>query len=123
MNREIMTAMPIGMLSSLVVTISYIPDYDSEDLRACEVPSPETVAVPGLYLEKFLDEAYLGLNLEEYIRDYEEENMPTLAEYITTYEGFCPQIVNAMYVDEMGRVKVLDLECIDQFPSALDMGQ
>lgn len=115
METELMTAMPIGMLESLVLTVTYAPDYQNRSL-ADEVPQAETVVIPQLYLEAFLEDAQFRFNLEEYCEPEESE----FDKHITNHKGWCPQLVNAMYVDMMGKLVVVDLECSSPFPSAFD---
>ncbi|BAV81225.1 hypothetical protein [Vibrio phage VCPH] len=113
---ELMTAMPIGMLESLVLTVTYAPDYQNRSL-AEEVPPAETVCIPQLYVEEFLEAAQFRFNLEEYCEPEEDSKFD---EFVVDYEGWCPQLVNAMYVDMMGKLVVVDMECRSQYPSAFD---
>lgn len=114
---DINVAKPIGMLDSGVFTIVYKPDYDNELDAACNTPDPVTVVVPSMFLEKFCSEVGLVLNLEEYL-DLDEES-DIVGNYIDSYKGYCPHIVNAMYIDYAGMVSVIDINCLDNFPSGM----
>ena len=118
MQSEIQGHMPIGMLASLVVTVAYRPEYDTDKVYADDIPNPITVVVPEMYIDKFVEEARFNLGLEEY-EDFASEELDTLDKFIETYKGYCPFIVNAMFVDFMGKVLVIeDLEATCNFPSA-----
>lgn len=121
MQSEIQGHMPIGMLASLVVTVAYRPEYSTDKVYADDIPMPVTIVVPEMYVDKFVEEARFNLGLEEYV-DFAAEELDTLDKFIETYKGYCPYIVNSMFVDFMGKVLVIeDLEATCNFPSSSSM--
>lgn len=121
--RDVMTAMPIGMLDSLVLTIGYRLEYGNRDnFTAEEVPEAKTTVVHSMYLEKFLEEASMYLGNEEHVNFDKDEECELLSEFIESHSGFCPYIINAMFIDYMGACKVIDVNADSPFPSAFDRG-
>lgn len=120
---ELDSYQPIGMLESLVLTVGYVAEYGS-DRHADEVPEPEVVVIPQFNLDRFLENDSLknifGLDESSDFTDREEGMFycETLAEQMTYHKGWCPYIINAIYVDMMGRVSVPDVDALAPFPSA-----
>ncbi|AJF40824.1 hypothetical protein AVV29_gp154 [Vibrio phage phi 3] len=124
MAKEINGYMPVGMLQSLVVTIAYKPDYENTTSLADEMPSPETIVVSEMYVVDFINQSQFYLGLEEFV-DFDkepEEQCSAIAKFIEPKPGFCPYVVNAMFVDFMGKVQVIeDLDAQSNFPSSYSL--
>lgn len=125
MAHELNAYLPIGMLESLVMTIAYRPCYTNDrEASFFEMPEPTTILVADFFLERFLESNALEiLGMEEYI-NYSDESegmfyCEELTDVLKPQRGWCPYIVNVMYVDMMGKVSVPDLsETTSPFPSA-----
>lgn len=121
---ELNAYQPIGMLESLVLTIGYRPCYTNDSAMACEAPDPTTVVVADFFLDRFLEgnaiESILGLEESVDFTDVDEDMFydETLARQLEYRKGWCPYIINAIYVDMMGRVSVPDLDAVAPLPSA-----
>lgn len=124
MSYELNAYMPIGMLESLVLTIAYRPCYTQDgEVSFFEMPELETITIADFFLERFINSNALEiLGMEEFV-DYEDMDSgmfhsQELADVLPPKRGWCPYIVNAMFVDMMGQVKVPDLDATSPFPSA-----
>ncbi|CAM0017279.1 hypothetical protein VPHD239_0121 [Vibrio phage D239] len=126
---EIMTSRPVGMLESLVLTIGYTPDYAQEnEALAVAAPDPVTIVIPQVFVERFLEDAQNIFGMDESVDFTDQDNGMFYSEDLERslpYErNWCPFIINAMYVDMMGSIQVLDESQLDiaaQFPSAANL--
>lgn len=102
-----MLAMPIHQLTMLCLTVAYYPSHEKEFL-AHEI---ENVMIPSCFLDRFLEDSKYVFGMDEFPYSSEDEfevNAPTVLEYLKEWRpGLCPHIVNALYVDEMGKVKIV----------------
>lgn len=126
---EIMASRPVGMLESLVLTIGYKPDYTQEnEALAVAAPDPVTIVIPSIFMERFIDGAQHIFGMEESVDFTDQESGMFYSEDVSRslpYErDWCPYIINAMFVDMMGSIQVLDesqLDMVAQFPNAANL--
>lgn len=110
--KEIMTAMPTPLLCSGMFTIKKFPDYRAVDRGATsDEVEVETVIVPEIFLEEFVRDLGVINGLEEGLEEEEFETLRAFSRYFDYSESYgypmCYKVINAIHVDESGRVRVL----------------
>lgn len=112
MKVEIMLAMPIYQLASLCLTVGFKPNYDNENSDM--FTEVDSVCIPNFDIDAFLQEAkenhIFGLEVNDVFGTYSEfmEECPTIATFLKSWSvDTCPQIINAIYIDEMGNAKLV----------------
>lgn len=112
MRSEIMLAMPIYQLASLCLTVGYKPNYDNENSDMFSYV--DSICVTGFDIDDFVSEAnghhIFGLEDNDCFETYAEfaESCPTVAKYLEDWSThLCPQIINAIYIDELGGAKLV----------------